>query len=113
ASLVNLGILAFDQGDYAAAGPLYEECLGTFRELGDKQGVAISLINLGEVAHEQGDYGAARTLHEEGLAISRELGDKLGIAWSLDAFAALASVQEQSKRAPRLWGASETLREEM
>lgn len=112
-SLVNLGTVANDEGDYAAARALYGEGLTLVRELGDKQGVAIALLNLGEVAHEQGDYVAARALNEEGLAISRELGDKQSIAWSLDAFAALASVQEQSSRAPRLWGAAEALREEI
>jgi predicted ATPase/DNA-binding SARP family transcriptional activator len=82
-ALNGLGSLAWMQGDYAAARSLYEECLTLNRELGDKQGIAVSLGNLGLIALEQSDYPAARSLQEESLAIKRDLGDKHGIASSL------------------------------
>ena len=49
-ALYAAGVLAYCQGDYAAALSLSEECLTLFRELGDKQGSANSLNNLGIVA---------------------------------------------------------------
>src|SRR5438105_4121141 len=62
ASLNNLGLVAFEQGDYPAARALYEESLAIRRELGDRRGIALSLGNLGTVAFEQGDHLAARAL---------------------------------------------------
>jgi tetratricopeptide (TPR) repeat protein len=82
-SLDNLGVVAREQGDYAAARSLLEESLALSREIGDKQGIAMSLDNLGIVAQGQGDYAATRSLHEESLALRREIGDKQGIALSV------------------------------
>src|SRR5436190_83325 len=73
-SLNNLGIVAQDEGDYAAARALHEESLALKREIGDKWGISYSLNNLGIVAAGQGDYTAARALFEESLALKRELG---------------------------------------
>src|SRR5438552_18133556 len=109
-SLNNMGIVAYSQGDYGTARTLSEEGLALRRELGNKEGTASSLLNLGDIACGQGEFKVARTLYGECLAIFRKLGDKEGIASSLEAFAALASEWEQPERAPRLWGAAETLR---
>ncbi len=54
------GALAYYQGDYAAAQPLYEESLAIRRELGDGRGIAVALNNLGNVASELGDFAVAR-----------------------------------------------------
>src|SRR5207247_8480868 len=62
---------------------LYEECLSTFRELGDRTGIAWSLNYEGDVAHEQGDDAGARALYEHSLTVFKELGDKWGIAGCL------------------------------
>ncbi len=49
--------------------------------------------------------------YQESLSLERELGDKTGIAHSLEALADLAAAQRELKRAARLWGAAERLRE--
>ncbi|MFL5734305.1 MAG: ATP-binding protein, partial [Chloroflexia bacterium] len=77
------GTLAWSQGDYEAARPLFEESLAIWRELGDKHGVANMLNNLGIVALPLGNYAEAYALHEESLGIYRELGDKWSIALAL------------------------------
>lgn len=82
-ALVAAGLLAYGQGDYEAARPLFEESLRIFRELDDRWGIGLSVDGLGTVARVQGDYSAARSLHEESLTIFRELGDMWGIATSL------------------------------
>jgi predicted ATPase/DNA-binding SARP family transcriptional activator len=110
-SLENLGTVLFEQGDYTSARELVEESLTLRRELGDKRGIAASLNVLGLVAYEIGSYALARTLFQESLRLYWELGNKQGIAFSLEAFAVLALVQEQTRRAARLWGAAEALRE--
>ena len=81
-ALNGVGSLAWMQGDYAAARSRYEECLTLYRELEDKQGVAVSLGNLGLIALDQSDYSVAHVLFEESLTLRRELGDKQGIAIS-------------------------------
>jgi non-specific serine/threonine protein kinase len=82
-ALSGAGVMAAQQGDYAAARPLYEEGLAIRRQLGDRLGVASSLGYLANLAAEQGDFPRAQALHEESLAIRRELGDRFGIALSL------------------------------
>jgi non-specific serine/threonine protein kinase len=99
------------QGDYARATALYEESLALDRELGDKQGIAISLNNLGIVAYLHGDYERAPALLHEALLLSRDIGAKTVMAETLEPLAWSAVVQEQPGRAARLGGAAETLRE--
>jgi predicted ATPase/class 3 adenylate cyclase len=87
------GVMAYDQGDYAASRASHEACLALRRELGDRRGIAAQLGSLGIVACDQGDYAHARALLEQSLAIQRELGDRRGIAMSLNNLGALASDQ--------------------
>jgi predicted ATPase/DNA-binding SARP family transcriptional activator len=82
-ALNGAGVLAWRQGDWTSARSLHQESLEIRRELGDRQGFAISLGNLGNVAYDQGDYATARSLQEESLEMRRELGDRPGIAQSL------------------------------
>jgi tetratricopeptide (TPR) repeat protein len=62
---------------------LVEEALATFRELGDKLGIACALISLGNVSREEGEYEASALLCEQALSTCRELGDTHGIVVSL------------------------------
>jgi len=66
------------------------------------------------LAHKQGDYAAAGALRREGLVIQRELGDRRGIAYSLEGLAeAVVAARGSSRRAARILGAAERLREEI
>ena len=56
-----------NHGDFAAARTLYEESLAIYREIGNRQGVAISLGNLGDISERQKEYAWA-----EGRALSLE-----------------------------------------
>ena len=78
--LIAAGNLAFQQGDYGRATPLYEEALAARRALGDTEGMALALSNLGTVAQRRGDYARATALYEEALALQRALGDTHGVA---------------------------------
>src|SRR5205823_4679731 len=122
------------QGDCRAALPLYEESLAMRRQLGDRLGIAASLHLLGNIALEERDLATAGSLYQEGLAIRSELGDRWGIAGLLEQLAALACEAEGersddepggargaevaaagppagARRAARLFGAAEALRE--
>ena len=68
-----------DQGDYAAAKPLYEQALAIGKAvLGERQpDTAASLNNLAGLLQDQGDYAAAKPLYEQALAIRKQaLGER-------------------------------------
>ncbi|MCE7988097.1 MAG: hypothetical protein DYG89_43585 [Caldilinea sp. CFX5] len=91
--LAAAGVLATDQGDYAAARSLIEEGLAIRRKLEDKNGVANSLGNLGNIARQQGDYADARNRYEECLRTFEELGETWSIATTLLNLGAIAHEQ--------------------
>ncbi|HLK54911.1 MAG TPA: tetratricopeptide repeat protein, partial [Chthonomonadaceae bacterium] len=83
--LVNGGIMAFTQGDYASARTGGEQGLEIFREIGDRSGMGGAFLLLGRVYHALGDIAMARTRYEEALALQREAGKPLGLARALNA----------------------------
>ncbi len=74
ASLNNLGILLWDQGDLAGARPLYERALAIHQKaLGPEHPLtATSLNNLASLLQAQGDLTGARPLLERALAIGEK-----------------------------------------
>ena len=89
-ALHGAGVLAREQGDYAAAQTAFAESLDIRRAAGDRWGMALTLQNLGRVIEAQGEVAAARAHFEESLAIFRELGDGRGTGWALSHLGALA-----------------------
>ncbi len=107
------GVLAFQQGEYAASGALHREDLALRRALGDEAGIAQALNNLGVVARSDGDTAAAQALHEESLAIRRALGDRWGVAQALNNLGVVARVQGDFARAETLHMESLAIRREL
>jgi predicted ATPase/DNA-binding SARP family transcriptional activator len=91
ASLINLGALSCDQGDYAGAQNFLTEGLALSRALGDQFMIGYALNHLGRAAFDQGDFETARTHYAEGLPLLREAGNKPGVAWLLNNLGAIAS----------------------
>lgn len=102
-ALNTAGVLAYYQGDYAAARTCHEESLAIQRRLGNRNGIAASLTHLGNVACDQGDFASARALHEESLAIQRQLRDRRGIANSLGNLGNVVSDQRDFASARALY----------
>ena len=116
-TLPALGYVVWKRGDYNRGKALLEEGLALSRELGNKGWIALSLNRLGRFALNQEDYGRAAELLEESLTLSLdrkvvelEEGDK-GFPPLLEGFGGVAVGQGQAKRAARLYGAAEALRE--
>jgi predicted ATPase/DNA-binding SARP family transcriptional activator len=98
-------------GDLDKARGYYEESLGIFREVEDREGIASSLGGLASCATLRDQYEAAEPLLGESLAIRRELGDPVGIAGALHALAGLSYRQGEFATAARLYDESiETFR---
>jgi predicted ATPase/DNA-binding SARP family transcriptional activator len=82
-ALSGAGVLARQQGDFAAARALLEASLIGMREGQDTWGAAFSLFTLGMVELDQEAYTAASALLEESLTLMRTTGDRRGIAIAL------------------------------
>ena len=95
----------------AVAVPLLERSASLFREQGDDRNLANSLANLGHSMLALGDKARATTYFTESLQLRQALGNTLAIAECFEGFAALASVAGRPRRAARLYGAAEALRE--
>ncbi len=107
-ALYATGTLALAQSDLDRVVAFGEESLALFRELGDKQGIALSFHLLGRVARRRGNFTAARAMNEEALALWREVDDKEGILSLLDISASLALEQGDYVRARMLFEESLT-----
>jgi predicted ATPase/class 3 adenylate cyclase len=75
--------LAWLQGDYLAACALSEESITLWRELGNKQDLALSLTILGLARRSQGDPRTAFSLAEESEVLFRQARDRWGLAFAL------------------------------
>jgi tetratricopeptide (TPR) repeat protein len=66
---LNLGVVAKEQQDYAAAREYYQKALAIFVQYNDVYGQGEVYLDLGVVAKEQQDYAAAREYYQKALAI--------------------------------------------
>jgi tetratricopeptide (TPR) repeat protein len=107
----NLGFVALHQKDYARARQFFEEGYKIRRDLGEKFGTLLSLISIGTVSIFLGDLRTARIDLEQALNGLHKVGYKQGIAESLEGLAGVAGASGNPRRAARLFGAAEALRE--
>jgi tetratricopeptide (TPR) repeat protein len=112
-SLINLGYMYMDQGDYEQARLRLVEAVAIHREIGSKFYIAIALNNLGNVMRLQGDYDQARRLYAESLQLNRELGDGWAIAYLLEDIGCLEALTGEPVRALKLVGAASALRQKI
>jgi hypothetical protein len=100
--LQSLALLVWTEGDLAAAGALYGESVQLARTLGDKWDLARALTSAAAIALQQSDLARASSKAAEALRLWRELGNRPGMA--LGALAGVAAVEEDARRAGRLFG---------
>lgn len=94
-----LGVLAWLQGDFAAARAALEAARDLAASLGDDARVLRINHNLGIVAVDEGDFATAADLAEANLAIARRLGDRHAEAGVLHALGVVAAEQAESETA--------------
>jgi predicted ATPase/DNA-binding CsgD family transcriptional regulator/DNA-binding transcriptional regulator YiaG len=110
-ALYNLGEVARHRAKYEQARALLEESMRISAGYGDQRARAYALASLGRMAWMRGDYKQAVALQRDSLRLRREHRDKGGIAMSLEGLAWVASAVGHARRAARLLGAVERLRE--
>jgi predicted ATPase/class 3 adenylate cyclase len=101
-TLHGIGNNAYDQGDYARATATIEQCLEIFRQLGERELIALELMVLGEIAWCQADYPRAQALATESMARYRELGDTWGVGMALSTLGQAADDQGRYEQAQAL-----------
>ena len=106
-----LGYAAATEKDFDEMRLRWKEALALYRELGDTRNVALCLPSLGHLMLVFRDFGEAERLFEEGLAVERRLKYKTVIFFHLIGLAAVATHRDHLRRAAKLYGASEALRE--
>ena len=89
-TLGNLGLIAYNVGDYITAHSLEMESYKIFQEFGNKAGICFTLNMLGYIARRQGDLQAARRYHEESIACYHQAADQWGLANALNGLAEVA-----------------------
>jgi len=97
------GVLAGGQGDFGAGESFLGESLDVARQLGDKQGMAVSLNALGVSARDSGDFAASSAFFEQSLALWRELDDARAVARALSNLASIANLREDYSHAHALY----------
>ena len=80
AALINLGLIAYDRGDFPTARSRTTEALEIARELGNDYRVAGALCNLGGILVDEGDPAGAIPLVEESIGLADPAGDGYGSA---------------------------------
>ena len=97
------GVLANEQGDYAAGETLIRESLEISRQLDDKQAVAVYLNNLAINARSRGDLTLAQSLLEECLSNWRQTQNQEAVARSLSNLGNIVQMQGDYSRATTLY----------
>jgi predicted ATPase len=92
-AVFSAGVLATEQGDFAAADALMMESLEIGRQLGDTQGVAVTVNARAVLARDQGNVALAHSLFQESLTLWRKLGDLQAIARALSNLASVLKMQ--------------------
>jgi predicted ATPase/DNA-binding SARP family transcriptional activator/DNA-binding CsgD family transcriptional regulator len=94
-TLCGAGLLAWMQGDQAAASSRLGESVTLWRKAGEKQGLAQALRILSHVVLGQGATAVARSLGEESVELFRESNDEFGLATSLATLGIIALTREE------------------
>jgi len=112
-SLGNLATALHRQGDWAAARELHEQALVVAREFGPPWVVGDGLNAIGQEECDEGRHDLALKHLAEGMAIAHGLGHRPGVTQSLEGLAGVAAAPAAPRRAARLWGAADALRQQI
>ncbi len=96
----NLGIIAQEQRQWAAAEGYYKEALQIQIDFNDRYGLSSTLHQLGFVAQEQRQWAAAEGYYKEALQIQIDFNDRYSQALTLQQLGKIAAQQRQ-------WAAAE------
>ena len=109
---MNLGSVAFDAGDHAAAVPLWTDVLEYHRASGTREGQGLALLNLGLAAFRLGRITDARASFSEAEGLFSAIGFREHLAHTLQGIAATQAAEGRNREAASLLGQAAALLEE-
>jgi predicted ATPase/DNA-binding winged helix-turn-helix (wHTH) protein len=109
-SLSQLAVALHAQGEWVAAHEFYEQALVVARELGTPFELGHALSEIARAECDEGRRDLARKHFAEGMTILHGMGNRPGV---IDSLEGLAGVAAAPRRAARLWGAANALRQEI
>ena len=109
-AVYNLGMAAFQGGNFARARPAFEEALELARELDEAPWVGAAQFMLGQLDLSSGDHGSAQHRAREALSVYTRLEDDRSRARCLVVLAGAATEEGMLEDAARYLGAGEALR---
>lgn len=112
-ALFAAGVLAAEQGDYAASDTFFREGLEIARRSEDKRSAAVSLNAMAVNARDRDDLAASQALFEESLVLWRDLQDALAVARALSNVANVVKLQGDYIRARSLYQQALSIFEEL
>ncbi len=113
ATLNQLGMVAREMGDLAAARHHHEKAQTLYLTLRDERGAASCRSNLGVVALFEGNLDLAEELHQSALAKRQRLADVRGIASSLGSLATIARLRGDHEQAQEMHEEALEMRREL
>jgi tetratricopeptide (TPR) repeat protein len=108
---LTMGIDERFQGNLEIARQHFENGLDVFRQLKSKNFIYVMQSELGHLARAEGDLLQAKDIYRKTILGWQELGVRPAIAHQLECFAAIALAEENPRRALKLFGAAEALRD--
>ena len=111
-ALNTAGVLASEQGDFAAARELFEESLELARRVESSKWIARAFCNLGNLAMYDDDLDEALRLYEQPTAYYREVGDVRSLSLAMQNLGLAHSGAGQHERAIELLAESVVLSRE-
>jgi non-specific serine/threonine protein kinase len=109
--LTTAGLMAAIRRDTVAAYARLEESVALFDQIDDKRFANFARSELAHLLRRYGEYAKALRLYGETITAWVELGHLGAVAHQLESLAMIATVQRQARRAAKLLGAAEALRE--
>jgi predicted ATPase/class 3 adenylate cyclase len=110
---MSLGIAVGEGGDWAAALPILEASVQTFREVGDERRVMWGTRTLAWAHAELGELRAARALYEDALRQARAAGNRLFEGVVLGSLSWLATVEGRIEECATLMRQSLVIKSEL
>ena len=99
--MINLGDVAFREGDYDTASAHWHAFLAFWRERGSDEGIGLASLNLGHAALRTGRFEEAQSHFDQAFLHFDALGFREHIGHALLGHAAVSAAQEEPDRAGR------------
>jgi predicted ATPase/class 3 adenylate cyclase/DNA-binding XRE family transcriptional regulator len=110
-TLYGYGAFASRQGFYDEARLHFKDSLALLTELKDRHRLTMIHSEFAHLERQQGHFAEAEALYRETIQEWQNIGHRAAIAHQLESFAFMAKAQEEDRRAAKLFGAAEILRE--